>query len=56
MLPLATITTATLHAHTVPLHHVLEIREGQLTKWFHHFPYEEVDGQSLSLVYEEERS
>ncbi|KAL5473727.1 hypothetical protein EMCRGX_G028261 [Ephydatia muelleri] len=40
---------------TLPLHLVWEIREGQRTKWFHHFPYEEVDGQSFSLIFEEEK-
>eukprot|EP00731_Ephydatia_muelleri_P028757 Em0020g401a len=40
---------------TLPLHRIWEIREGQCTKWFHHFPYEEVDGQSFSLIFEEEK-
>ena len=39
----------------VPLRRVWEIREGQWTKWFHHFPYEEVEGQSFSLIFEEEK-
>eukprot|EP00731_Ephydatia_muelleri_P028731 Em0020g375a len=40
---------------TLPFHRIWEIREGQCTKWFHHFPYEEVDGQSFSLIFEEEK-
>ena len=35
------------------LHKVLEIREGQLTRKFDQFPYEEVEEQSFSLIMEE---
>eukprot|EP00731_Ephydatia_muelleri_P028387 Em0020g31a len=41
-------------SNTLPLHLVWEIREGQRTKWFDHFPYEEVKDQSFSLIFEEE--
>ena len=38
----------------VSFHRIVEIREGQLTEEFDRFPYEEVEGQSFSLMYEEE--
>ena len=38
----------------VSFHRIVEIREGQLTEEFDRFPYEEVEGQSFSLMFEEE--
>lgn len=32
----------------------MEIREGQLTEEFDRYPYEEVESQSFSLMFEEE--
>ena len=37
------------------LHKVVEVREGQKTKQFDKFPFEEVSDQSFSLIFEEER-
>ena len=39
----------------VSLHKVVEVREGQKTKQFDKFPFEEVSDQSFSLIFEEER-
>ena len=38
---------------SVSLHRVLEIRKGQLTEKFDRFPYDEVEDQSFSLIFEE---
>ena len=38
------------------LHRILEIREGQETKKFDQFPYDEVAEQSFSLIFEAEKS
>ena len=37
----------------VRLDSVLEVRVGQHTNGFERFPYEEVDAQSFSLIYED---
>ena len=37
----------------VRLDSVLEVRVGQRTNGFERFPYEEVDAQSFSLIYED---
>jgi hypothetical protein len=39
----------------VSLHKVVEVREGQKTRQFDKFPFEQVSGQSFSLIFEEER-
>ena len=39
----------------VSLHKVVEVREGQKTKQFDKFPFEQVSDQSFSLIFEEER-
>ena len=39
----------------VSLHKVVEVREGQRTEQFDKFPFEQVSGQSFSLIFEEER-
>ena len=36
------------------LHKIVEVREGQWTDSFNKFPYDEVQDQSLSLIFEEE--
>ena len=36
------------------LHKVVEVREGQNTEMFDKFPYEQVEKQSFSLVYQQE--
>lgn len=38
----------------VSLHKVVEVREGQKTKQFDKFPFEQVSDQSFSLIFEEE--
>ena len=38
----------------VSFHRIVEIREGQQTDQFDRFPYEEVDGQSFSLMFDDE--
>ena len=40
--------------YTVSLHKVVEVREGQKTAMFDKFPYEQVDKQSFSLIYQQE--
>ena len=42
------------HTHTVSLHRIAEVREGQETEKFHKFPYEEVESQSFSLLFDDE--
>ncbi len=44
----------TVYTNTVKLHKVVEVREGQLTESFNKFPYDEVEKQSLSLIFEQE--
>ena len=39
--------------HVVGLNKVLEVRKGQLTEKFDQFPYEEVEDQSFSLIFEQ---
>ena len=39
---------------SVSLHKVVEVREGQKTKKFDKFPFEEVEEQSFSLIFEQE--
>ena len=39
----------------VSLHKVVEVREGQRTEQFDKFPFDQVSGQSFSLIFEEER-
>ena len=39
----------------VSLNKVLEVRRGQLTERFDQFPYEEVEEQSFSLMFEQVR-
>ncbi|XP_064406324.1 1-phosphatidylinositol 4,5-bisphosphate phosphodiesterase delta-1-like [Halichondria panicea] len=39
---------------SLKLHKVVEVREGQLTDSFNKFPYDEVEKQSLSLIFEQE--
>ena len=36
------------------LHKVVEVREGQRSAMFDKFPYEQVEKQSFSLVYQQE--
>ena len=36
------------------LHRVVEVREGQKTDMFDKFPYEQVENQSFSLLYQKE--
>ena len=38
----------------VSLHKVVEVREGQKTKQFDKFPFEQVSDLSFSLIFEEE--
>ena len=40
--------------HTVSLHKVVEVREGQRSAMFDKFPYKQVEKQSFSLVYQQE--
>ena len=44
------------HVCVVSLSKVLEVRKGQLTERFDQFPYEEVEDQSFSLIFEQVRS
>ena len=42
------------HALSVSLHKIVEVREGQNTEKFDKFPFEQVEHQSFSLIFEEE--
>ena len=43
-----------INMHAVSLHRVVEVREGQNTEMFDKFPYELVEKQSFSLIYQQE--
>jgi len=42
------------YSNSLSFHRIVEIREGQQTDQFDRFPYEEVDGQSFSLMFDDE--
>ena len=37
----------------VSLDRIIEVREGQRSEWFEMFPYEALEAQSFSILYEE---
>ena len=41
--------------NTVMTEHIVDVREGQNSDGFDHYPYEEMEGQSLSILVEGEK-
>ncbi|KAL5474053.1 hypothetical protein EMCRGX_G028626 [Ephydatia muelleri] len=48
-------TTNTSRCSSLSLDRIVEVREGQCSEWFEQFPYEALEAQSFSILYEENK-